>query len=299
MNETNAHPTPSALQGHAPRTVVLTSGVDAKFQTMLEIQDGLNAAMGDAWSEATFENPGCFDLVAAIAVECGEAIDHLKYKWWNNGAEPDHKQFQMEIIDIAHFLLGITILRNRIAGADVLPLLMEALDNSYVLHESYAETDKTHCISYVKRILYESLKLEYNQRLDTPYNATLKLAWRWVFRAYFASLQRADFDHFFNAYIGKAVLNKFRNDHGAKKYGVVRDHVAFVDHVSANGDDPYLKIWFGREDNEILQAAIKKLNDESNLTRESINSILETAYSDAIAWKEPKHPDLAFLKPFL
>ena len=65
-------------------------------------------------------------------------------------------------------------------------------------------------------------------------------------------------DALYKLYVGKNILNKFRQDHGYK-------------------DGSYIKIWNGEEDNVTMQSILEK----DNITPEGLYIALETAY--------PKH----------
>ena len=67
------------------------------------------------------------------------------------------------------------------------------------------------------------------------------------------------FDELYEIYIGKNVLNMFRQDNGYK-------------------DGTYNKIWNGREDNEYLADIIKSLNTSSRTFQDDVYAALERSY---------------------
>lgn len=71
-----------------------------------------------------------------------------------------------------------------------------------------------------------------------------------------------DFDDLYRAYVAKNVLNMFRQDHGYKR-----------------GD--YLKIWHGREDNQVLSELIDQLDSSRPGFREAIYRELTVRYAAA------------------
>jgi len=62
-------------------------------------------------------------------------------------------------------------------------------------------------------------------------------------------------DALYKLYVGKNILNKFRQDHGYK-------------------DGSYIKIWNGEEDNVTMQSIL----EEDNITPEELYTALEAAY---------------------
>ena len=72
-----------------------------------------------------------------------------------------------------------------------------------------------------------------------------------------------DFDDLYRAYVGKNVLNVFRQDHGYK-----------------TGE--YVKDWNGREDNLVLVELVANLNAEGAGFRDAIYSALSAMYEQVM-----------------
>jgi len=78
----------------------------------------------------------------------------------------------------------------------------------------------------------------------------------------FAALMRLsslDFDSLFKTYVGKNVLNFFRQDHGYK-------------------EGSYVKTWHGREDNEHLAVIVAALDADAADFQEAVYQQLAEAY---------------------
>jgi hypothetical protein len=71
-----------------------------------------------------------------------------------------------------------------------------------------------------------------------------------------------DFDALYRHYVGKNVLNFFRQDHGYK-------------------DGTYKKIWQGREDNEHLMDLLKQLDSAAGDYAEQLYAALSARYAAA------------------
>ena len=77
-------------------------------------------------------------------------------------------------------------------------------------------------------------------------------------------MQLADlpFDELFRMYVGKNVLNFFRQDHGYK-------------------DGSYIKVWDGREDNEHLAEILPSLDPDESGFADRVYEQLLAAYPSA------------------
>ena len=163
---------------------------------MLVMQDSMNTRVHPHWIEQNFE------WYRAIWLECGELVDHYGYKWWKK-QDPDLPQAQLEVIDIWHFGLS-------------------ALFQHDVSIESLADDIAQELAAYSPnglgvREATEALALH---SLETHSFSPSKF-WDLMLAS------ELDFDSLYSAYVGKNVLNFFRQDHGYK-------------------DGSYIKTWAGR-----------------------------------------------------
>lgn len=185
-------------------------------RTMLDLQDLMNTKVHPEWREQGFE------WYRAAWIECAELMDHAGYKWWKH-ADPDLEQIQLEVVDIWHF--GMSALLSQCSDIDTL-----AREISIDLDEKPRETVGS---------LLEATEALAQACLTTQSFST----------SAFLSLMRASglsFEQLYRMYVGKNVLNFFRQDHGYK-------------------EGTYVKVWGGREDNEHLSdllAAMDVTNDD-------------------------------------
>lgn len=195
---------------------------------MLELQDSMNTKVNANWQQQGFE------WYRAIWVECAELLDHYGWKWWKKQT-PDIEQVTLELIDIWHF--GLSILLQ--SGSK--PELIAA----QIQHALVIETT------------------EADFRLDLEKFAAATLADRQFHIDLFGKLMAGvnlSFDDLYRGYVGKNVLNFFRQDHGYK-------------------DGSYRKHWFdGREDNEHLVEAVQALDASSVSFKDELYQALETRY---------------------
>jgi dimeric dUTPase (all-alpha-NTP-PPase superfamily) len=180
------------------------------FITMLQMQDKMNQKVHPEWIDQQYE------WFRATWIECGELVDHYGYKWWKK-QQPDMAQVQLEVVDIWHF------------G-------MSALFTKGVPVEQIAATMAAELEGYQYRRIGV---IEATEQL-----AHFSLAERSFSVPLFWDLLHAvglSFDELYRQYVGKNVLNFFRQDHGYK-------------------DGSYVKQWQGREDNEHLVEVLASLD---------------------------------------
>jgi len=198
-----------------------------QIQAMLALQNSMNTKVNADW-----QNQG-FEWYRAIWIECGELLDHYGWKWWKR-QDPDVEQVKLELIDIWHF--GLSILLSRDLTEDEIVDLIEAN-----LDVSSDEPDF---------------------RLDLERFAGETLTTRDFSVASFGRLMAGidlSFDQLYEGYVGKNVLNFFRQDNGYK-------------------DGSYRKIWGGREDNEHLVEIIAELDANAAGFPETLYERLNALY---------------------
>jgi dimeric dUTPase (all-alpha-NTP-PPase superfamily) len=197
---------------------------------MLELQEAMNARVHANWREQGF------DWYRAIWVECAELMDHYGWKWWKKQS-PDIDQVKLELIDIWHFGLSILLVKQVPAEA-----IAEQLDKA----------------------LKQPLNLPFHASLEAFTAETLTTK-DFSIEKFAALLQVMEmpFDELYVGYVGKNVLNFFRQDHGYK-------------------DGSYQKVWDGREDNEHLVDAVKSLDASSSDFKTALYEALSQRYTQAL-----------------
>ncbi len=204
----------------------------AMVGTMAEMQDHHNRQVHPQWREQGYA------YYRAVWVECAELLDHFGWKWWKH-QQPDLDQVKLEIVDIWHFGLS-DLMRAGTLDDEVAELLVSASENT---PDPDAEAF---------RLAVEDLAQE---TLRSRVFAT----------APFAQVLRAlplPLDELFRMYVGKNVLNNFRQDHGYK-----------------TGE--YRKLWHGREDNEHLVEVLHGLECAPEDVPKTVYEQLRSLYSVA------------------
>ena len=196
--------------------------------TMLELQEGMNTKVHPEWRSQDFE------FYRAIWIECAELLEHYGWKWWKKQS-PDTEQVMLELIDIWHFGLSI-----RLQNSDDHEALAHAIDR-----ELQVKTD------------------ESDFRLDLEAFAGATLADQRFHVDRFGRMMAGiglSFEDLYRGYVGKNVLNFFRQDNGYK-------------------DGSYRKHWHdGREDNEHLVEVVSELDATSPAFKDELYKALSARY---------------------
>ena len=199
------------------------------LNTMATMQEEHNLLVHAQWREQGFE------FYRAMWVECAEMLDHFGWKWWKQQS-PDIDQVKLELVDIWHFALS-ELMRD----GEIPPAVAEQLA-SVAVRES-ADADEF-------RLAIETLA---GSCLQTR---SFDLA---AFTAAMATLPM-DYAELYALYIGKNMLNRFRQNNGYK-----------------SGE--YKKLWQGREDNEHLIELLAELSDDPEQLPQRLYAGLEARYA--------------------
>ncbi len=190
---------------------------DEKLELMLSLQEGVNSIINSQWREAGQA------WHRAIWMECAELMEREgDWKWWKApprfASDADRcahlEQQQIELCDIWHFILSWA--------------LQDGLPATVLLPPAHAPAKPQ-----PKHALIEAL---------VEHAVTRKLPA--LLRDFHAACQlfELDFDRLFELYVGKNVVNRFRQDRGYK-----------------TGE--YRKHFNGLEDNEHLTQIMEQLSE--------------------------------------
>lgn len=203
--------------------------MERRIQAMLVLQDGINAHIHPHWRGQDYP------WYRAIWVECAELLDHYGWKWWKHQT-PDLEQVQLELVDIWHFGLS-DLLARAVPAARIAAALQPALA-APVPAGAEAFRDA------VERFAAHTLAA---RNFDVPGFAALMHG---------AGL---DFDRLYRSYVGKNVLNRFRQDRGYQQ-------------------GTYRKQWRDREDNEWLVILSARLDPGSETFAADLYAALDACY---------------------
>lgn len=199
-----------------------------KIVHMLELQNSMNSKVNDNWRAAGYE------WYRAIWMEASEMLEHYGWKWWKQQS-PDIMQVKLEVVDIVHFALSIRLIEG----------------------SSIDEVADTIVADFNKPVASENI------RTTIELLAQETLATRGAHFSLIAGVMdflEMEFEELYQVYVGKNVLNMFRQDNGYK-------------------EGTYQKIWNGREDNECLADILKNLDSNSLSFQDDIYMALDESYA--------------------
>lgn len=192
-----------------------------QLATMLSLQNKMNAKVNPQWLTAGY------GYLRAAMVESVEAIEHHGWKWWK-AQEKDLPQLQMELVDIWHFALSASIIDYQ-GDVQATATALSAQLAQASAHVTFDGQD------------YDPEQLSLLDNLELM--AGLCAAKRFSVPLFMHIVDQCEMssDELFRQYVGKNILNFFRQDNGYKA-------------------GTYIKVWNGREDNEHLVEVLAALD---------------------------------------
>lgn len=224
-----------------------------KILQMLLLQQQLNdATNGEGWENGTTKNGKIIDWKRCTYLECAELIESYPWKHWKNiDAKPDYANIQIEAVDIWHFIMsqGLEDYKMKNMGTiEDLAASINALTNFQTFLADIIPTTKSYyaqieVVEHLMKTLFcgESTEKLMEAFIDVAVQSGLNL------------------DALYKLYIGKNILNQFRQDHGYK-------------------EGSYIKIWNGEEDNVTMQ---RVLEENEEISPAELYKALENAYPNS------------------
>ncbi len=207
-----------------------------KILLMLQLQADLNEATnGDKWTSGITKNNKLINWKRCIYMECAEMIDSFTWKHWKNiDKEADWDNLQIEVVDVWHFIMSLAIenyTQTRRGGIDDLAQGISEL-------ESFAKIDTKNNLFARQDEVIEKIE---SIMIDTLSRRALNL--EKLISDFFdlVVMSGLDLESLYKLYVGKNILNQFRQDNGYK-------------------DGSYIKVWGGEEDNVVM----KRVLDENS-----------------------------------
>ncbi len=196
--------------------------------TMLDLQHAMNQKVHANWQAQQFP------WHRAIWIECAELLEHHGWKWWKK-QQPDYNQVVLELVDIWHFGLSALLQQGETAES-----LVQTIEAQWHQPQAY-----THLAEAVESFVQQVLATR-----GFPVTAFAGL------------LNCADlsFEQLYRLYIGKNMLNLFRQDNGYQQ-GV------------------YQKEWQGKEDNIHLTEILAQLDVQAQDFKHQVYSALAARYA--------------------
>ena len=205
----------------------------AQLRNMATLQDRHNRQVHAEWRDQGYE------YYRAVWIECAELLDHIGWKWWRR-QQPDIEQTRLEVVDIWHF--GLSDLLRANAVNDALADRMAERANASESADQRADLRAAVETLALATLTHQSFDIE--AFVDVMNALPMRL------------------DELHDIYVGKNVLNAFRQDHGYR-------------------DGSYVKIWNGREDNAHLAEIAAGLDVSQSSYADDLYAALEARYDAA------------------
>ena len=208
-----------------------------KILLMLQLQASLNdATNGEKWTDGVTKNGKVINWKRCIYMECAEMIDSFSWKHWKNiEKEPDWDNLQIEVVDVWHFIMSLAIenysqtLRGQIEDLAIDISQMDSFTKIDTQNELFELQDDV--INKIESIMYDVLSkggLNLEKLIADFFDLVL--------------MSGLDLESLYKLYVGKNILNQFRQDHGYK-------------------DGSYIKVWAGEEDNVVMKRVWEENGD--------------------------------------
>ncbi len=217
---------------------------------MFTLQQTLNdETNGKDWEKGYNKHDRIINWKRCIYMESAELIDSFNWKHWKDiNVDPDWDNITIELVDIWHFImsLGLEEYKSKNLG-DIDDIVNYVIDTKYF--DEFCEdgakpnnSDALIIVSTIEHLIKNSLGSDGFERILEDFMII--------------SLQCGlNMQTLYKFYLGKNILNKFRQDNGYK-------------------EGTYKKIWNGIEDNVVLT----KVLEESKLDAKGLYETLQKAY---------------------
>ena len=204
-------------------------------ENMLKLQQKLNDdTNGLNWENGYTKEGKLISWRRCIYMECAELIDSFAWKHWKNISSPTNwDNVRIEIVDIWHFILSLLLEEyTHKSGKNFNMIANEVISISvfkdFCKEENHPnESDIYGILNDIELIIHKCSGFRFNleELLSTYFTLAIKCG--------------LNLEILYKTYIGKNVLNIFRQNHGYK-------------------EGSYKKVWNGKEDNEILSHILEK-----------------------------------------
>ena len=208
-----------------------------KILLMIQLQNQLNEATnGEKWTRGVTKNGKTINWKRCIYMECAEMVDSFSWKHWKSiNQEPDWDNLQIEVVDVWHFIISLAIenySQNLKGGIEDLALNISGLESfSKIDLKSSDFASQDEVIAKVENIILlavDTKELNIEALISEFFDLVI--------------MSGLDLETLYRLYVGKNILNQFRQDNGYK-------------------DGSYIKVWDGQEDNVVMKRVWEESGD--------------------------------------
>ena len=191
------------------------------LSAMLSLQQRLNdETNGLSWKEGYTKEGKEISFKRCIYMECAELMNSFAWKHWKGiNEKTDWQNVYIELVDIWHFILSLLLKEEK------KDKIAESISSAFLFKDFCLSEERT---SDTKKLLNDIESLIHKS--SSPSFKAIELL-----PLYFSLCIKCGLNlkSLYKGYLAKNVLNKFRQDKGYK-------------------EGLYVKIWKGKEDNEVL-----------------------------------------------
>ena len=222
----------------------------SKIEIMLKLQQDLNdATNGKEWERGVTNRGKLIDWRRCILLEASELIDSYPWKHWKSIDEaPNYDNIMIEAVDIWHFVMSEALRLNAINGTGDIKELSNSIESldSYKRFISAEYEEAEDFYKEIERVEKMIANLYLGSNIETLIDDFFAVAHQ----------SNLNIDTLYKLYIGKNILNSFRQDNGYK-------------------EGKYIKEWNGLEDNVVMQEI---LSSQSDITPKQLYQELQKRY---------------------
>lgn len=215
---------------------------------MLVMQDKLNEKTnGSEWKTGVTNNGKLINWRRCIYMECAELMESFAWKHWKSiDAAIDEANAKIEIVDIWHFVMSLGLEKGEVS--EVCALVKGTSGFGEFCKSAYKPSNYNmyEILNEIEIIIHRTSApgVDFCDLVRDFFSLALKLG--------------VNLDELYRVYMGKNVLNAFRQDNGYK-------------------EGSYRKIWNGKEDNVVMNEIL----NSGVVGFEAIYSALREAYAAA------------------
>jgi dimeric dUTPase (all-alpha-NTP-PPase superfamily) len=223
-----------------------------KILLMLQLQNQLNnSTNGEDWIKGKTKNNKEINWKRCIYMESAEMIDCFAWKHWKNiQADPDWDNLKIEVVDVWHFIMSLAIefYHQEMLGTIEDIAINISSQESFKLIDNNQEifASPKEIMAKVEDILRDVLskdKLNLQNLIDDFFSLT--------------HMSGLNLTSLYKLYVGKNILNQFRQNNGYK-------------------EGEYIKIWEEKEDNVWMQHI---LDENPDIKPQHLYKELEKIYT--------------------
>ncbi len=220
------------------------------LETMLRLQQKLNDdTNGLGWEDGVTNRGKIINWRRCIWLESAELVESYPWKHWKSiDAKPDYENIKIEIVDIWHFVMSEALRLNKIERDGDIKKLSKNISSTKAYQEFLGQNKD------ILDDIYKQISIVEDFVASIFSKASIEEITSSFFNV--ARVGDLNINSLYKLYIGKNILNKFRQEHGYK-------------------EGTYIKIWKNREDNVVMQEI---LQNSSNITPKELYEALERKY---------------------